>query len=298
MSLALGWHNLSDVLHWIPQDIGNLMLAVSTSYFIWFLAFYLRKLIARPGVLLEDMRSPPARAGIAAMAMSMMMLAAALLPLNVSVPQVWWTGVVLQIAASAVVLYAIWRDPPQERRFTTFQYLTFVGPVVGPIAGVELGYIRESLWLTIAALVAYVPITIGIIHDLWTKPLPRVLRPSTMIFLAPISLFALSFGKLGFHDVFLVFYWVGWVMFIALLFLVPWMIRGGYSPTWAAFTFPTAAFLNVQILALSKGWGAGAQFGVYLGLAIATPMILFIAYRSVMLWVTGELSRISSAATA
>ena len=152
MSLALGWRNAADVMPWISEDIGNLLLAASTGYFIWFLAFYVCKLIARPAVLMEDMRTAPARAGIAAMAMAMMVLAAALLPFGVSVPLVWWNGVVMQIVASAIVLRALWHEPAEKRQFSTFQYLTFVGPVVGPIAGVPLGYVWQSTLLVMAAL--------------------------------------------------------------------------------------------------------------------------------------------------
>lgn len=247
MSLALGWRAAADQLEWLSEDIGDLMLAASTGYFLWFFGFYLVKLTARPMVLLEDMRSPAARAGIAALAMSMMLLAAALLPFGVSVPQVWWLGVMMQIGASLIVLHAIWRDEPQARHFTPFQYLTFVGPVVGPIAGVPLGYIWQSSWLIMASLLAYVIITAGILFTRIGKTMLVKLRPAVTIFLAPMCVFALGFGALGFDGAFALFYWAGSVVAFGLLFLVPWMVRGGYTPVWAAFTFPVAAFLNVQV---------------------------------------------------
>lgn len=298
MSLALGWRAAADVLPGISEDIGSLLLAASTGYFLWFLVFYLRKLIARPAVLMEDMHTPPARAGIAAMAMSMMILAAALLPFGVSVPLVWWTGVVLQIIASAIVLQAIWRDPPQKRHFSTFQYLTFVGPVVGPIAGVPLGYVWQSQLLVMAALVAWVIITVGILLNLRRDPIPAPLRPSVVIFLAPVCMFALGFGMLGNEQAFTVFYWAGSVMALGLLGMVPWMIRGGYTPVWGAFSFPIGAFLNVQVMAVSKGHGFWAETGVYAAMAIGTPVVLYLVYRTVMEWVTGDLAKKSHAATA
>ena len=298
MSLALGWRNAANELPSIPEDIGNLMLALSTAFFVWFLMFYFAKVAARPGVVMDDMRTPPARAGMAAAAMSMMILAAALLPLGIQVPLVWWTGVFMQIFASIVVLWAIWKDPPEKRHFSTFQYLTFVGPVVGPIAGIPLGYIWESVWLITASLVAYIIVTAGIFLTLKRDPIPVHLRPSVMIFLAPICLFALGYGGLGWETAFTIFYWLANVTAIILILLVPWMVRGGYSPVWASFTFPVAAFLNVQVLALSKGYGLMAEIGVYAGLVIGTPLILWIAYRSIMQWVTGDLARKSHAAVA
>ncbi len=298
MSLALGWTNAAHVMPAISEDIGHLLLAASTGYFIWFFVFYLRKVLSRPKVVLEDMGSAPARAGIAAMAMSMMLLAAALLPFGISVPLVWWTGVILQIIASIVVLYAIWDEPPEKRHFSTFQYLTFVGPVVGPLAGVQLGYVWESKLLINAALVAYVIVTVGIILTIRRDPVPDKLRPSVMIFLAPLCLFALGYGVLGYDTAFTVFYWAGSIVAFGLIFLVPWMTRGGYTPVWGAFTFPIAAFLNVQVMAVAKGHGIWAEVGVYAGLVIGTPVVLYMVYKTVMEWVTGDLSRKSGAAIA
>ncbi len=298
MALGLGWRNAADVMPAIPQDVGNLLLALSTGYFLWFLLFYLIKVALRPEVVMEDMRTPPARAGMASAAMCMMLLAAALLPLGLQVPVVWWSGVMMSIFASAVVLWAIWRDPPERRHFSTFQYLTFVGPVVGPIAGIPLGHVTESILLINAALMAWVIITVGILLTWRHDPPPPPLRASVAIFLAPLCLFALGYGTLGWEGFFTLFYWLGNVVAAFLILLVPWMVRGGYSPVWASFTFPVAAFLNVQVLALAKGYGASARVGIIAGLIIGTPLILWIAWRAMMQWVTGELARQSRTAIA
>ncbi len=298
LALGVAWQHSVDVLPWVSEDMSNLLLAAATGYFLWFFGFYIAKIIARPTVLFEDMRSPPARAGIAAMAMSMMLLALALLPFNLYVPQVWWTGVVLQIAASAIVLQAIRKDPPEKRHFSTFQYLTFVGPVVGPFTGVPLGYIWQSYWLIIASLIAYIIVTIGIFTTIKRDPVPKQLRPSYTIFLAPICMFALGFNALGYPDLFTYFFWASNVVAVILLLMAPWMMRGGYSPVWASFTFPVAAYFNVQIVAMANGFGTSAIVGTYASMAIGTPLIFYMVYRTVMEWVTGDLAKKSHAATA
>jgi len=282
----------------LAKEIGGLLLGFATAFFLFFLFFYLRKTLTRPKVLFEDMTNPAARAGVAAAAMSMMLLAAALLPFGISVPQVWWAGVILQIAASAIVVRAIWKDPPERRSFTPFQYLTFVGPIVGPVAGVPLGHVTESIVLTFAALPAYLIITIGCAISLRRSRPPIKLRPSLFIFLAPNCLFAISFDLLDFEIAFFVFYWVANITAFVLLLLIPWLIRGGFGPVWASFTFPSAAFVHVQILAMDHGAGLLALIGVYAGLAIATPLILVITYRIAMLWVTGALAEQTLAARA
>ena len=295
MGLGLGWRNAAEVVP-VAHEIGDILLGISTAYFLVFLALYLRKLVARPRVLFEDMDSPASRAGVAAAAMTMMLLAAALLPLGVSVPPVWWTGVILQIGASAVVCWAIWNDPPERRRFTPFQYLTFVGPVIGPIAGIPLGFETESLALILAALIAYLIITAGYGRSLLRALPPMGLRPTLVIFLAPNCLFAIGFGLLGYEPGFQVFYWIANIVALTLVLLSPWLLAGGWSPAWAGLTFPSAAFLQVQVLAVVKGGGMMALTGVYAGLIVATPLVLVIAYRFTMLYVTGALAEQTGAA--
>jgi len=297
LGLGLGWRNASAVLP-VPHEVGDVLLGLGCAFYLYFVTCYLVKLIARPLVLIEDSENPPARAGIAAAAMSMMLLAAALLPLGISAPYVWWAGVIAQIGACAIGVYAIWRDPRETRQFSTFQYLTFVGPVVGPIAGIRLGYVTESLILTLAALVAYVIITSGLALQLLRKRPPVHLRPSLAISLAPVCLFAISFGLLGYDRVFDLFFWLSMAVAIFLILLIPWMIKGGWSPLWASFTFPLAAFLQVQVMALARYGGGLATAGVYVAMAIATPIILIIAYRVTMMYVTGDLAAKSGAARA
>ena len=297
LGLGLGWRNAADVLP-VAEEIGGILLALGAAYFVWFLLLYLLKLAMRPAVLLEDMHNPGARAGVAAAAMSMMVLAAALLPLGVSAPQIWWLGVVMQIAASATVLYALMHDRPDTRHFTPFQYLSFVGPMVGPVAGISLGYIWQSQVMAIGAFLAYLVITLGYAGRLMHSLPPMGLRPVVAIFLAPNCLFAICFGLLNIDWAFLAFYWLANVTAVVLLALVPWMTRGGWSPVWAAFTLPAAAFLQMQVLAVAKGVGTVAIFGSYGGMLVATPVVLALAYRSVLAYVTGELSRLSNAATA
>ena len=297
LGLGLGWRNAADVLP-IAHEIGDLLLAFATAFFLYFFALYLRKFLTRPAVLIEEVALPTARAGLAAGAMSMMLLAAALLPFGISASEVWWFGVVLQVGASGLGAYAIWREPAELREFTPFQYLTFVGPVVGPIAGIPLGHIWESYVLTIAALIPYLVITVGFAIQSLRHGIPLPLRPAVAIYLAPNCLFATSFGLLGVEWAFEICYWIAGGIALALIALGPWMSRGGWSPLWAGFVFPSTAFLLVQVLAVRLGIGKAALIGAYSAMAFATPLVLFITYRFIMTWVTGELAEGSRAARA
>ncbi len=298
LGFGLGWRGAAEVVAVAPE-IGDLFLGAGMAYYLYFLAFYLRKLLARPGVLFEDMRTARARAGIAASGMAMMLLAAAFLPFGITAPEIWWLGVFMQVGASVIVLHALWAEPASERHFSTFQYLTFVGPLVGPVAGVPLGYVWESKAMTLAALVPYTIITLGLALKLWRgeRP-PDRLRASLAIFLAPNCLLASAFGLVGYEAGFALFYWVANLTALGLIFFIPYMTRGGWSPVWVSFTFPIAAFLNMQVLAVEKGAGLAAEIGIWAALILGTPAITAIAWRSNLAWVSGELAEKSGAARA
>lgn len=297
MGLGLAWRNAAGAIG-TPHEIGDLLLGAATAFYLFFLALYLVKTAARPWVLMEDMVTPPARAGIAALAMTMILLAAALLPFGLHVPEVWVAGIFLLFLQVIVVLRAILGEPPETRAYSPFQYMTFVGPVVAPVAGIPLGYSTASFWLAMFALVTFTIITVGYGRKLIKVRPPVPLRPSLAIALAPVSLFGLTFGMLDMEAAFLATYGLAWLLALALLVCGPWMMRGGWTPIWGAFTFPVATFTNLQVLALAKGIGTLALVGIWAGLAIGTPLILFVLYRTGMAWITGELAKKSGAATA
>lgn len=297
MGLALAWRNASGVTP-IPEEIGDLMLGVSTAFFLFFAISFISKIIARPAVVLEDLKVPPARAGVAAFPMAIMLLAAALLPLGVQVPLVWWTGVFVYYIATGLVAYSIITGAPEARMFSPFQYLAFVGPTVGPIAGIPLGYVTASFWLLMAALIPYVAITFGYGFKLFKVRPPVPLRASIAIVLAPTSLFALGFGQLEINWAYDLFYGLAWVIAIGLLISAPWLTKGGWNPVWGSFTFPIATFTNLQILAIGKGTGIIAMMGLVGGLVVGTPLILYIIWKSASAWIRGDLAKKTGAAVA
>ncbi len=297
MGLGLAWRNASDVLP-LPHEIGDLLLGLSTAFLIYFLGIYVAKVARRPAVLWEDMRTPQGRAGVAALPMAVMLLTAALLPFNVSVPQVWWTGVGLQMVTITLSVLTIWRGAAELRAFSPFQYLSFVGPAVAPIAGVPLGFIGASYWLTMFTLVAWFVISAGYGRRLMETRPPLQFRPSLAISLAATSLLGIAFSLLHMLALFYFFFAIAWGLAIVLLLSGRWLMAGGWTPFWGAFTFPIATFTNLQILALHQGVGTIALVGLWAGLVIGTPLILYIVYRAGMAFLQGEFSAKSGAAVA
>ena len=297
MGLGLAWRNAASVTS-LPHEIGDLLLGLSTAFLIYFLALYFLKALKRPAVVWEDMKTAPGRAGVAALPMALMLLTAALLPFNVAVPVVWWTGVALQALVILLGALSILSEAKELRGFTPFQYLSFVGPVVAPLAGVPLGFIKSTFALLIFSQIAWVVISAGCLLKLLRVRPPPPLRPALAIALAATSLMAIGYGMLGVDTGFDLFYGIAWALALALLAAGPWMMQGGWSPVWGAFTFPVATFTNMQYLALGHGHGGLALAGLWAGLILGTPLILYIVYRALMAFVQGALAEKSAAAIA
>ncbi len=297
MGLGLAWRNASGILP-IPHEIGDLLLGLSTAFLIYFLFIYAAKIIARPRVLWEDMKTPPGRAGVSALPMAVMLLVAALLPFNVEIPEVWWTGVILQAGTVILSILTLWKGAPELRAFSPFQYLSFVGPVVAPLAGVPLGFVTASTWLTMFALISWFIITLGYGRKLLIVRPPVPLRPSLAIALAAVSLLGIAFSLLGNSTLFLFFYVLAWIIGLALVAFGRWIMKDGWTPVWGALTFPAATFTNLQIVAVKHDFGALALAGVWIGLAIGTPLILYIVYKALMAFIQGDLAKKSGAALA
>jgi len=297
LGLGLAWQGASVVLP-VWRGFGDVLTALAAIIYLFFLANYLRKLAVRPRVLFEDAKVPPARAGVSTIAMAMLLLATVLLPFGQIALVIWWVGMLAQLGASGIGAWSIWRDPPQLRQFSTFQYLTFVGPTVGITTGVAMGYTAFSMVLTLASLVAYFVITAGLIRQLLRNRPPVPLRPSMTIFLAPVCLFTISFAMLGVDWAFEVFFWLSLGIAGGLTALVPWMIKGGWSPIWSSFTFPLATFAQVLVLAQTRIGGDMVAGLLIACLVIATLVILVIAMRVLRMWASGDLAVKSGAAVA
>lgn len=297
MGLSLGWRNAASALP-IPTLIGDLMLGLATAYFMLFAVSYIAKIIARPGVVMEDIKSPPARAGFGALPATVMMLAAGLLVMGISAPIVWWVGVIGYLVTILISTHAILTGSEEGRRFSPFQYLAFVAFMIAPIAGIKLGFVTLSYWFTMGSLVPFIVVTVGYGSKFAKVRPPIPLRPSLVIILAPVSLFAVAFGQLQIEWAFIMFYWMAWALAATMLFFALWLSKGGWTPIWGAFTFPIAAFINLQAFAIGKGLGVIATTGLIAGLLIGTPLIFYVVWMASKAWMRGDLAKKSGAAVA
>lgn len=296
--LGIAWRRGGDAFGIPPAPVEGFLGAVSL-LFIFALVAYGAKVTFRPGVVSEDFRVLPGRAGLATLTMNLMLFAAVLVPYAPRVAE-WLLagGLVLHGLVALSALRIFLAGPEEARQVTPVMHLTFVGFIVAPIAAMPLGMealTNSILWYCLAA--ALVLWAAGL-KPLVTGLAPPPLRPLQAIHLAPAALVGTGAHLAGNPAL-----GNGLALWAALLFVVlvariRWLTAAGFSGFWSAFTFPLAAFAGVLFLSSESLPSEALRTVAGLVLVAATLIIPPIAYKVMQLWAKGALAQKTNAATA
>lgn len=293
-ALGLGWRQAVFVYS-VPPAFGEAILGAVTLLFLFAAFAYFAKFVRRPGVLADDLRIMPGRAGLSAASMAAMLLAVTL----TSYSSFLAAGVLLAaLSAHALICFLVIsilsRADIAARRMTPVWQLTFVGFIVAPLAAIRLGALAISEVIFIVTLALAITIWAGHAVMLLRAPVPAPLRPLLAIHLAPMCLFGITSVMLGHFELGAMFGWLSLIGAGYLIMRIGYLTASGFSPLWGSFTFPMAAFSNLMLL-LSA---AGQPFRYIAGFALiaSTIIIPMIAYKTLKMWAAGNLAAKTNAA--
>lgn len=276
----------------VTGNAVELVLGAVTALWAFAALGYGIKMVRRPGVLRDDLKVLPGRAGLAALSMGMMLVAAVLVPYAPGLAKaVLFAGVGLHAVLAVLVVTLAFAAPKEQREVTPVWHLQFVGFIVGAVAAVPLGLVDLAMWLlwgTIPVAVAIWGISGG---QLIRRVPPAPLRPLLAIHLAPASLFATVAASLGMTALGLGFLGLGMGIVLALVVAQSWVTHSGFSPMWGAFTFPVAAYASAMFAN-----GLDATGGIVL--LVALGIVPMVAFRVLKLWASGDLAAKTNAAAA
>ena len=293
LGLGLAWRGTHQA--W-SVALGDLILGVGAMLFAFALVAWLAKPLRRPGVVIDEMAVLPGRAGMAAMTLSALVLAAALVP---HAPRMALAVSVLAVLAhaglAALHLRLILTGPVEARTPTPVWHLAFVGFIIAALSWGPLGVPGAATVMAVTVPVA-VAIWAVSLWQLIRRIPPAPLRPLLAIHLAPASLFAsvaIGLEMPGLATGFLI---LGGAILLALLLAGRWIVEAGFSPLWGAFAFPLAAYASALWAAVGAGVPVrGIAALVLVAATLAIPPILV---RVLRLWARGELAVRTNAATA
>ncbi len=293
MGLGLGWRRGADAFG-LPQGLAEALLGAVVAVYLFCLLAYAVKLTLRPGVLAEDLRVLPGRAGVAAGILCLYLLAAAILPYSAGLARwVLFGALAAHLAGLVVLIWVFLRGPKEQRRVTPIWHLNFVGFI---LAGLSAPWL-DMIWFAFALLLVTAVIAIVIwsisIDQLVRGLPPPPLRPLLAMHLAPAAMLGLVAEGIGFHSLALVFAILCAAILAVLVVFARWLTVAGFSPLWGAFTFPLAATASLW-LAVGGVWATPGA----LALIAATLIVPSIAVKVLQLWAKGKLATATNAATA
>jgi tellurite resistance protein len=291
--LGLAWRR-GVVVFGLPNAFCEVILGAVTLLFLFGAVAYMAKVLRRPGVLSEDLRILPGRAGLATATLSIYLLSMTVLPYDAKAAQlILFAGLALHAVLVILMIRVFVTGPAAQRRVTPIWHLSFVGFIIGALAatGLEfygLAFALFALTSIMAAFIWAVSLEQAVREDV-----PAPLRPLLAIHLSPVALLGLVAAALGLEMVAMgcagiAALFVGWLLVRAL-----WLTEAGFSALWGALTFPLAATASLW-LSLGEVWlwpGLAA-------LSLATVINPVIAWKVLHSWARGQLAIRTNAAIA
>jgi len=277
-----------------PAGLGEFFLGGVSLLWLFGTLGYCAKIAQRPGVLLDEVKTLPGRAGLATMTLGVFLLAAVILPYSAS--WAYWVllaGLVIHAGLALLMLRWMLTAPAEARQVNPVWHLHFVGFIFVGLTSAPLGLealTATVLWGTGAFAVAFWAISL---RQMIRQVAPAPLRPLLAIHLSPASLLgivALQNGQILAAQVFAA---IGFVILLALLLNVRWLTVAGFSALWGAFTFPLAAYASLLMM-----MGGVFLWPATLLLAAAIGIVPAIAVKVIQGWTRGVLAQKTNAATA
>lgn len=278
--LTLAWHRAEPVLGAMTRPV---VMGLATVVFLAFALLgvaSLARLLRHREAWREDARHPIRHAFLAAIPISMLLIAAVAFLFRGPCPYLaafWWLGSLLQWGVTVWVLARWWRAPAEGgltwAGVTPALFIPVVGNVVAPIAGVPLGFPEWSAaQFGVGLLFWPIVLLLIVLRTANAGALPPRLLPTAFIVVAPPAVVGLSLAQFGAPPLAL------WTLWGIALFCVLW--AGTLAkriaalpfalPHWA-LSFPLAAFAALT-LRLMPTSGAGSVFALAV-LALVTLVI-------------------------
>ena len=298
-AMVMGWSGLAQA--WLRSTpllgdeglgMGLVAGAFALVLFVLLCAASLVRWWAHPLAVLADLRHPVRHAFMAALPISMLLLATlganlfwhthAWLDSLIAIT--WWVGSVLEVVATVWVV-GRWLKPKEEGglqwpALTPVMFIPVVGNVLAPLGGVPLG---AQAWATaqmaIGLLLWPVLLTLLFVRVAQAGPLPPKMAPTLFVSLAPPSVLGLSLLQLGATELLVWGLW-GVALFFFLLSCTQFEVLRTQPfgmPHWG-MSFPLAAFSALSLRMSQLDGGAWLQLPAIVLLALTSLVILGLTF--------------------
>ncbi|HWS76670.1 MAG TPA: C4-dicarboxylate ABC transporter [Quisquiliibacterium sp.] len=274
--LALAWHRAEERFGPAAEAVALGCGLVALSAFLVVLAASALRAARHPRALAEDLSHPVRHAFVAALPVSLLLLASlgvALYGPGSALATLWLAGVALQACVTGWVVSRWFSGRLQWPAVTPVLYIPIVGNILVPLAGAPLGWPAMS-WFFFAIGAFFWPVvTAMVLVRKVQQPLPDRLQATWFITIAPPAVAGTAAVALGAPEMVLsAALGVAAVFAFASATRVPTIARQQFAmPAWAV-SFPLAALTALALRAADT-----------VAPALAMPAVLLLAVTSVVL---------------
>lgn len=247
--------------------------------FVILSGFYGAKYVRYRAAVLAEWHHPVRLAFFPAISISILLIAAGMLPtLPETARVVWLLGAALQaILTVSVISGWISHRSFEVGHLTPAWFIPAVGNVIAPIAGAPLGYMELS-WLFFSAGLVFWVILLTLVFNrlIFHNPIPGKLFPTLAILVAPPAAAFLAYVNLtGGVDVFArILLNTGYVFAILIAVQVRQFAGLPFALSWWALSFPVAALASASMV-FAKLTGSNAH--VVAGAIIMAVLLVIMA---------------------
>lgn len=291
--VGLAWRRAAAAFG-MTAGIGEAILGAVTLLYLFALLAYAAKVLRRPGVLVEELRILPGRAGVVAMVLCVYLFSMTLAPYaDRAARVVLVAGFGAHIGLVLLLIHQLVTGPVEQRRITPVWHLSYVGFIIGALAAIACKVYLPALAIFLVTAVLAALIWAVSFEQLVKETVPAPLRPLLAIHLSPVALFGLVAQGLDLQAVALGCAGVAGLLLLWLVARARWLTEAGFSALWGAFTFPLAATAALWV-SLGGMWRAPGGIALVAATLITVP----IGWKVVQAWARGQLAIRTNAATA
>ena len=296
--LSLAWHRGGSVLGEMADGIAVVLGLLAALVFVVLLVASFLRWQRYPAALADDLRHPVRHAFVAALPVSLLLLATvgvalggAAEPLGPLWNAMWWIGGLTQLWVTVWVL-GRWLAPTVSAQsgpgglwpsVTPVLLIPVVGNVLVPLAGLPLGHgLWSALQFGIGAVLWPVMLALILARRIAHSPLPDRILPAWFITIAPPAVIGVVLAQWAAPLPVVAAAW-GVALFFLLWVasLVRRIVGQPFNISFWAFSFPLAAFTVLTFRVAELAQVAAMQTAGVLMLAITSIAVLWLGFSTV-----------------
>ena len=295
MGLAAAWQRLVPLGITVGNPVSFYLFAIALVLLAILLLLWFAKLLRHPADLREEWQHPVQSALLALIPLSLLMAIAIVAPFAPGLVAIWRPATFAALTVQGLLTWQVVARLSAGRMpadlITPALYLPTVGGgLVGALTLDALGLHGWAALLVGMGLGAWALLEMRILNRLFTGPLPRALRPSIGMEIAPGAVGSLAVATLWpALPVEVLMLCLGVASGPLLAVLTRWRDWTGvaFSAGFWSFSFPLAAMAGATVEAVRRGaWPPQVALGA---VAIVSVVVAFLAVRTLSLLLRGRL---------